>query len=398
MKKQKNFLLFFMLVILTVSSGAQERTQNALYEVIAEAGARVNTSEMANEMVLRFNVFNRLFRFDPSLLGSPLRVRVFTDKQAYDKYITDRLGTTRNGALYLHYNQADRRELVVHLGSPETAPMLAHQAFIQYFRAFIANPPSWMREGFAIFYSTLRVASPDTVDYEENLFWLNAVKSMGARLPPPNALFHTDISEALFEAPLVYPPLSAASEEFQISSWALISFMLNSGRDNFRTLTDCFMLLSPSATIVENSRVIMKRLELWNDFNFMNDDFRNYIASRKTFRELMDDGHSAYSRGDFMSAELSFIAAMDQRPSDFAPYYYIGLLYYEEKDFETADYYYKASEERGADQALINYALGINAASAGRIQDAAVYLQIAAALDPGRYRQRVEELLRRIGL
>ena len=386
MKKQRCGIFLAVFLSAPFLLGAQQETRTGLYEIIPGIGAENAAPGFMKEMELRFNVYNRLFRFDPSLLPSPLRVRIFADKQAYDSYIFERLGDTRPGALYLHYNQADRREMVVHLGSAETAPMLAHQAFIQYLRAFVPNPPSWMREGFAIYFSTLRIIPPETVDYEENLFWLETVKSMGTRLPPVNTLLLADIAG--------HPQLS--SEEFQIASWALVSFMLNSGWEYFRSLTESFMLLSPSAQTGENSQTIIQRLSLWNNLDTMTGDLRNYLAGRKTFRELMDYGHSAYSLGDFYNAELSFLEALNQRPSDFAPYYYLGLLYYEGKDYASAELYYLASLERGADEALINYALGINAMSAARRDDAVNYLQKAAALDPARYRTRVEDLIRRI--
>jgi tetratricopeptide (TPR) repeat protein len=213
-------------------------------------------------------------------------------------------------------------------------------------------------------------------------------KAMGSRRRPPNAILLADLPNQ---------PGFSSTEEFQVSSWALVSFLLNGGRDYFRTLTEIFMLLSPDASAAENSEAVARRFSLWNDFETTARDFGNYLSSRKTFKELMDDGQSAYSMGNFMSAELSFMAAMDQRPSDYAPYYYLGLLFYEGRDYAAAEQYYLASEERGADAALINYALGINAVSAGRYDDAAGYLRKAAALDPARYRTRVEDTLRRIG-
>jgi len=385
-------------------SAAAERN---LYEISADDGAESAVSGLKQELELRFDAYNRLFRFDPSMLSAPLKVRVFSDKDAYDQYVMAQTGRTIPGAIYLHYNDIDRRELVVFRESPEPAAdangqtsapedesMLAHQSFLQFLRAFIPNPPSWICEGFAIYFSSLRVNPEGKAEYEENLLWLESVKALGPKLPSPQTLLQADITGK------PYGNLSGNSEgvpeEFQISSWALISFLLNSGQGYSRDLTDSIMLLSPSATAVENSLAVLQRFSLWNDFNVVAKDFSAYLDSRKTFQELMDDGQKAYSRGDLMNAELSFMTARDQRPSEYAPYYYLGLLSYEDKDYDAAEQYYRTSLEKGADAALINYALGINAAAAQRVKDAGVYLRKASELDPVKYRTRADDLLSRI--
>ena len=380
-------LMAAVFLIGTVFAGAQTIQFPALqYDIIADTGAEGMIPNLKRELELRFGVYNDLFRFDPSLLTSPLRVRVFADGNAYDRYITERLGYTRPGAVYFHYSQADRRELVVNRSRDEDASMLSHQAFIQYLRAFIANPPSWMLEGFAIYFSTLRVLPPETVDYEENLLWLESAKTMGSDLPSSRAILMADASGGTGGIPA----------DFQISSWAFVSFLLNGSVEYFRTLAESFMILSPQARAAENSLAVMKRFSTWNDIETMDKDFRSYLALRKTYRELMDDGHRYYAQGDIMNAELAFMNALDQRPSDYAPYYYLGLISYEEKDYDTAERYYRLSLERGADEALIYYALGINSAGAGRSGEARNHLQRASSLDPARFRERADDLLRRM--
>jgi len=370
---------------LSRAEGGAPAAERDLYEIDADSESSV--PGLKQELELRFNAYNRLFRFDPSLLSAPLKVKVISDKETYDRYIKEQLGETRPGAVYLHYSDSNRRELVINWGSPDEASMLAPQAFLQYFRAFVPNPPSWMREGFAIYFSSLRANPSGKLEYQENLLWLESVKNLGDRLPSPSAILQTDVSDSL---------PTAAPEEFQISSWALVSFLLNSGPDYFRDLTDSFMVLSPLAQAPENSLAVMKRISLWNDLDVMEKDFKAYLGSRKTYTELIEDGQKAYSQGDIMNAELSFMTARDQRPAEFAPYYYLGLLSYEEKDYDAAEQNYKSSLERGAEAALVNYALGINAAAAERVKDAIDYLQKAASLDPARYKARVDDLLNKL--
>jgi tetratricopeptide (TPR) repeat protein len=360
--------------------------KTAHYGIIAEGNAQGAANSLARELELRFDAFNRLFRFNAEDLAAPLQVRVFTDKGLYDGYVSARLGQTRAGAVYLHYNQAERRELAVLRGSAEEASMLPHQAFVQFLRGFVANPPAWMREGFAIYFSGLKYDPADgALSYEENLSWLETVKALGNNAPAVKTILEADAS------------VPVLTENFQICSWALASFFLNSGRgEYFRSLTDSFMVLSDSAAAAANSNTVLRRLARWTDFDAMEKDYKSYLDSRRTFAELMDDGRGAYAAHDSVTAELCFLSALEQRPRQYAPYYYLGLIYYEEKSYDLAEEYYRLSLEYGADGALVSYALGLNAASAGRNADAVSWLRNAAAADPVRYGTRAEELIGRL--
>jgi tetratricopeptide (TPR) repeat protein len=359
---------------------AQISLKSEHFEVIADSG---DGEALLREMEERFSVYNRLFRFDPEEASYPLRVRSFRDREAYNSYISSRLGAARTGAVYLHYNQKERRELVVNRGSPEEGRALPYQAFIQFLRAFVANPPSWIREGFAIYFSTLNFTNDGKPAYEENLSWLDTVKNLGSALPGPEAILLAD-SRGL-------PP------EFQSLAWSLVSFFLNSGNENYlRTMTDSFMVLSDGKNAAENAEAVAKRITMWNSMETLTRDYRNYLDSRKTFTELLEEGQRAYARGDALGAEVSFYTALDQRPGHYAPYYYLGLLAYEEGSYDMADQYYRSAIERGADFALVCYALGVNAASAGKKMESINYLHRAAEASPERYREKAEGLIARL--
>jgi tetratricopeptide (TPR) repeat protein len=373
------------------------------YHLISDGGS-ADAAALVQELELRFNVFNRLFRFDPAALASPLRVRAFKDKAAYDAYVSARLGRTREGAVYLHYNQRERRELVIHRGSPEEGRMLSYQAFIQFLRGFIPNPPAWIREGFAVYFSTLawkplNAGSPSSVPpdsppdvppqgpgelvYEENLVWLDTVKSLGDAAPAPEAVFLADLQESL-------------PEHFQAAAWSLASFFLNSGNeDYFRTLTELFMVLSETAGSRENAEAVFRRIQR-HDPAILAGDYRAYLASRKTFTELIREGQNAYALRDPAGAEQCFIDALNLKPAHYAPYYYLGLLAYEQQNYNLAENYYRSALQYGADEALVRYALGLNAYSAGRTAEARGYLEQAAAKSPERYRQKAGDLIKRL--
>jgi tetratricopeptide (TPR) repeat protein len=350
------------------------------YVVMSDVG---DGAAVSKEMESRFAVYNRLFRFDPAAGSLPLLVRVYRNKNSYDKYISDRLGGTRPGAVYLHYRQSDRRELVINRGSADEGKMVPYQTFIQFLRAFVPNPPSWVREGFAIYFSTLTVTENGEAAYEENLSWLDTVKGLGEQALSPEAIILAD--------------QRGFPQDFQSLSWALVSFFLSGGNEEyFRTITESFLLLSNTATAAENSEVLARRISLWNPLDKFSRDFQNYLAFRKTFTELIAEGQRAYAVRDPVGAEIAFLGALDQKPSHYAPYYYLGLLAYEESSYDMAEQYYRSALQNGADEALVSYALGVNAASAGKTREAIDYLRRAAAVSPERYREKSDSLIQRL--
>jgi uncharacterized short protein YbdD (DUF466 family) len=214
-----------------------------IYGVPREAAERLGV-----DLEGRFAVYLRLFRFNPALLGAPLTVRLIPGVEDYDAYIRARLGETRPGAVYLHYNQVDRRELVVNYRADGIGgdaiiqnPAFSYQVFIQYLRAFIPHPPSWIQEGFAIYFNTLEFSATGELGYTENLTWLETVKKM--TLPPAEAILLADLS-LLPETAL---PAQFPLADLPALSWSLVSFFLNSGHeDYFRARLECLLLLTPA--------------------------------------------------------------------------------------------------------------------------------------------------------
>ncbi|MDR1909255.1 MAG: hypothetical protein LBQ35_05010, partial [Spirochaetaceae bacterium] len=378
-----------LLLLCALTAGAQETTatpfeaRDPLFHVMSDRGSD-DAAQLIKEMELRFNFYNRYFRYDTAALSPPLRVRAFGDRESYDAYVRARLGTVRNGAVYLHYADPARRELVIHRGSPEERLMLPRESFIQFFRAFVTNPPSWLREGFAIYFSSLRYDPVlGELDYTENLAWLDRVKTLGSR--------SLSLELVLLADSLGIP------ENFQQLSWALVSFFLNTGsEDYFRTLAEIILLLPGNASSKDNAELAARHISRWNDMDTLKRDYNAYIASRKTFNDLLREGQRAFAEKDLITAEVNFSAALNQRPGHHSPYYYLGLISYERKDYATAEDFYRLALEKGADQGLVFYARGINAFSAGRRPEAEEYLGRAAEADPDRYGERAAAIIGRL--
>jgi tetratricopeptide (TPR) repeat protein len=125
-------------------------------------------------------------------------------------------------------------------------------------------------------------------------------------------------------------------------------------------------------------------------------DYQAYLASHKTFADLIGEGQRAYTAKDYPAAERAFLDALDLRPAHYAPYYYLGLLSYEAQNYDAAEAYYRAALQYGADEAPVNFALGMNAASAGRPGEAIAFLEQAAAVAPERYGERAAGVIGRL--
>jgi hypothetical protein len=380
MMKKSAGILFLALVLrgplsAQVRAPVMAEAARGYYQVFSQLGGG-DADILARELDMRFNEYNRLFHFDPQRVRFPLRARIFADKEAYDFYVSSRLGRTRDGAVYLHYTQPEQRELVVLRGSPDEAVMIAHQSFIQFLRAFVPSPPAWIREGFSIYFNTLGFdTQTQRLTYRENLAWLDTVKNPGTEEPSLESIFLADIR--------------GTPDHFQGFSWALVSFFLNSGNmDYFRTLVESFMVLSDSAPAASNAEAVFNLITRWIDPGVLGNDFRAYLGGRKTFAEYIEAGQQAHAAGDRAVAETNFLAAQALRPAHFAPPYYLGLLAYEGKAYDQAENYYRSALQYGADQGLIQYARGLNAASAGRRAEAINFLEEAAATSPERYGER----------
>ena len=388
-KMKKNVIFTAAIFFFSLNIYAQETAVNIIetrhYRIEIQPGVKIGAEVLAAELEQRFTHFNSVFRFEVSSLKAPLNVKIFSDEYALGSYIAEKTGLRRNGPLYIHYENAENRELVVCLTNNDEAEF-SHQAFVQFLRGFTANPPAWMLEGFALFFQTMEI-------HGENLYYRNYSSLLEtAKIPEQSAVPVSGILEYNTE------PRSASQQRlFQIKSWAFVSFLLESGTgDYYRTLTDSFMLLSPDADEEANTMAVKRHFEMWDSQKTMDSDFNIFLYSLKTFNEYLEDGIKAYQTGDFEAAAQNLLPAILLKNDHYAPYYYLGLIFYERENYEIAEIYYKSSFEYGADEVLVYYALGLNAAAAGNSNDAAEWFRRASEADAQRYGRRSEEMLRNL--
>jgi len=362
----------------------------ARYAVWSDSGA-ADAAALASTLDGLFAVFNEYFRFDETTLKGHLTVRKFSAKEGFDAYLRKVIGETKDDFVYLHYPTVERSELVIFAkaSADDYEASLAHQAFVQYLKAFVPDPPLWLREGFAVFFERTRLdPNSGTVVYAENQAWLETVKLLKSqgRLYPVEELLALSTDEARAGLDVFYP-----------QSWALVSFLLNSSDRRYnRVVWDAVARLSPEAGLERNQAAVRDFIYRWHDRGAVESDFLSYLDSQKTFAELVTSGVRSYGDKDLETAYRSFTQALAKNPGSYIPQYYLGLIAYARGDYGLADEYYLKALELGSDAPITNYALGINAYASRRFEEARAYLQKAMDGDPTRYQDKAGEIIARI--
>jgi len=337
--------------------------------------------------------FNRYFHFDIDKLGLKLKVRIFATKARFDQYLQRIINETRTDFVYLHYSDAARSELVGFVDAKTPAPesSIAHQGFIQFLRAFVPNPPLWLREGFAVYFEELAWdADSKTANLHENLSWLETYKDLqyGSRTAealPLDSLLTLSVDQARDKIKVFYP-----------QAWALINYLtMSPSKEHNRILWDAITQLNPSANLDENSRAVVDKAFKWEDSAKLADGIKAYFKEKKTYRELVQNGIDLYANGKGKDAEAAFTTALGLQDASYVPYYYLGLISYDKADYAQAEAFYQKALEKGASPALTNYALGVNAFADNRYDAAAQYLKKTTDIDPS-FKDKVDELKQRM--
>lgn len=390
-------ILLFAVIALPLSVSAQTSSffeyETANYRVLSQVSEE-HAQDTSTKLEALFVLFNDYFHFDADDLTTRLRVRIFDTKAKYDTYLRRVIEQTREDFVYLHYTDLAKSELVAYQmdDSEEFEISLKHQSVIQFLRAFVPNPPLWMREGFAVYFEEVQFDDAvGTAVYNENLAWLETLKSIvdgSAGVSPIqlSEMLVMDVETARAQIEVFYP-----------QAWGMVSFLLNSqNQDHNRIMWDSISALNPESTLTQNSETVWESAFEWEEESLLIDAFVSYVEDRRSFRGLVEDGIDQYASSELGRAEESFITALKLREDNFIPYYYLGLINYDRQNYSLADFYYNEALDRGATEALTYYALGVNAYADNRFDEAAEYLRQTAELDPSGYGEKTQQLLDRI--
>jgi tetratricopeptide (TPR) repeat protein len=392
--KQKAAALAIVCLVVASIGFAQTSTYNEAqtehYRILSEV-SQEHAELVGTKMEAMLQLFNDYFHFDLEGISTPLKVRIFASKVRFDNYLRRIIDESRDDYVYLHYTDLAKSELVGYdsdLGLSD--PSMNHQSFIQYLRAFVPNPPLWMREGFAVFFEKVEFDTEfKQLSYHENLAWLESLKSIvveGEGTPlPMDELLAITVDSAREKLETFYP-----------QAWGVVSFLVNSeNRDYNRILWDSISALDPAADLQTNVKSTVEEAFQWVEADVATEAFVSYVDERKSFRGLVESGIELYAQGNLEEAHDEFTKALNLREDHHIPNYYLGLINYDNNNYSTADFYYKKALELGATEALTYYALGVNAYADNRFEEAQDFLQQTIALDPS-YNEKAETLLSRM--
>ena len=392
----RRIAILLMAVVVVAAMPAQTSTfaeyETRHYRVLSELGeehARATAEKLESLLV----VFNDYFHFDLDELPVRMRARFFSSRSRFDTYLDRVINDRRDDFVYLHYTDLARSELVGFRTDDDAFDVsLKHQGFIQFLRAFVPHPPLWLREGFAVYFEQVAF-DPDlgVALYRENLAWLETLQSIidgTAGLEPIGLaeMVRMTVEQARSRIDVFYP-----------QAWGMVNFLLNSpNRDHNRIIWDSISALDPQSGLAENSERVYQRAFRWVPESILVEAYVDYIAGRRSFRTLVQDGVRQYSAGELAAAEESFVTALKLREDNFIPFYYMGLINYDRGNHALADFYYQEALSRGANEALTLYALGVNAFADNRFDDAVAYLERTVEIDPDAFRDKAGQLIARI--
>jgi tetratricopeptide (TPR) repeat protein len=395
---RKLVIALVLLLAAGLLSGQDTKTYSAEtehYRITAESSQSA-AEHLALEMEACFRIYSEIFHFDGTQLSAKLKVRLFRDADSFNKYLDKLLGQARKDFVFIAYADLEKSELLCFPKDAQSAfdASLIHQGCIQYLKAFVANPPVWLREGVATYLEGyLFDAKAATFTAKPNMLWLDALKASirgesAFRIIPLTDLLAFSREMAQENLDIFYP-----------EAWGLIHFLFHSSDKAYnRILWDTISSLDPKAGLEENSQKIRKRVFGWIADSKIRADFEKHILSLKTAADLVKEGMEYYGKGDNAKAEESFNASIELENANNVAYYYLGLIAYNRKEYSRAEDSYLKAFELGANASLINYALGVNSFANRKFDIAAKYLSLAKSTDAANYAEKVDVLLKRIEL
>ncbi len=397
MKRTLSITLAVLLAV--VGLGAQEATRtlsSGHYDITFPEGLD-GVESLANGLDGLWSTFNGVFGFDPDQGKHRLKVTVLADKASFDGYVKSRIGETRNQHILLRYPKPELSELVL-VPAPSLSgfeafqgPALNRQAFLQYLYSFALEPPLWVRDGFQAYFETAtRDPATGVFSIKGVSPWLEQAKNL--RADQARFIGSEGLLSAItgsHESAVVYP-----------QAWSFVSFLVTSGREEYRRfLHETFMLLEDPAGVngrsqKENTEAVKYRFARFNDYARADEDLALWLNGLKTFNELVQEGVSDYNAGRYSAARKNLLLASDVKADDPIVLYYLGLVSYSEKDYPQAEKWYNAALSAGSDVSTTNWALGLNAYADKRYRDARQYIETARTVNPDRYGPKGEALLK----
>jgi tetratricopeptide (TPR) repeat protein len=385
-------MLFCVPLSLFAQDAAQFTAETAHYRVYAET-SQAQAADVATRMEAALSLYNDICRFDLSAMPAKLRVRIFRSMDSFNAYLDRVLSQKRSDFVFIAWSDPERSELLCFpKDEPGFTASLLHQGCIQFMKAYVDNPPIWLREGLATYLdASAWDAKAGAFTLKPNLAWLPGLKALIRAETPSTLIPFADLLTLSRER------AQAQMDVLAPESWGFVQFLANApDRAYSRALWDSLSALAPKASLDDNSLRAQSRGFSWVTDKKLQQDFQAYILGLKTAPDLVKDGIDLYLKPDLAASESAFRQSLAMDPSSSAAWYYLGLIAYARKDYTAAEDAYLKAFELGANASIINYALGVNAFAAGKNADAVKYLSFAKQADRTAYGEKVDTLLKRM--
>jgi hypothetical protein len=393
MRKLFVFACCLCVAALGFAQDARQFTAESDHYIVLADTSQSQAEDVSRRMEACLRLYNDIFHFDLSALALKLRVRMFRDPASFNEYLDRILSQKRTDFVFIAWSDPHKSELLCFPKEEKafTASLL-HQGCIQFLKAFVDNPPLWLREGVATYVAaSVYDAQAGTFAFRPNTLWLAELKAM-VRGESPNKLIPiTDMLGFSRDA------AQAQREVFAPQAWGLVHFLLNAADRTYNRIAwDAISALDQKASLEENSSRVRKRAFSWAPDQKFIQDFEAHILSLHTAGELVREGIDLLGKGDPVKAETALSRSLELEPDNGVAWYYLGLIAYGRKDYDRAEELYLKAFQLGTNAGVINYALGVNAFASGKSADAAKYLRFAREADRSAYGAKVDQLLKRI--
>ncbi|OQY40607.1 MAG: hypothetical protein B6229_01230 [Spirochaetaceae bacterium 4572_7] len=347
------FIYYIILLFIPTLIFSQELTEikseNFIFETAQSKDAISEIVDFCEELNKKLNLELKLKNNNNSR-----RIVILTDKNSYDNYLELLNITPREDFTYANFEDNNRDRVILYLGKANWHGSLAHHLTLQYMDFYGSGAPYWFNLGIATYF--------DSVDREKKLVIQNISKE---------TLFNNNIEDS--------------------TAWLLFDFLFNTNNKEYnRLLWDSLSMLKYS-DIEDKEKIINDGFkELSIDI-----ELKNYYANIKGYSDYIEQGIDFYQKNDYKNAISNLTIATELKPKMYSPDYYLGLCYSRMEKYEKAYSHFSLAMEKGADNEITLYSIGVNFYAQKNMDLAKKYLNMVIDFN-GKYTNKAELLLNEI--
>ncbi len=382
--------IVFAAFLLPAQSPGSEFIEYTSEHFLIRVESNITTARnISLQLEAMYTFFNQYFRFPEKSSGLPLKVTILNSKPEFDAYLRPIIQRQYNGYVYLHYGVESRNELVGFVSNlQEVTVSLVQQAFQQYLKHHIKNPPLWISEGFGGYIRDAQFdAQTQQINFVEKSETAESIQisldeNVNYSLLPMNTVLS-----------MTRESLAANNTSFYTTIWALFSYLLNDAPPHHsRILWDSIAYLSSSASAADNLNKLGERVYSWIDYSSLDRNILAYVQNYETPYTLLGKGQSLMQENKYAEAEEIFKRVTEIQPSGVGGYYYLGYANYHQGKYDSAIVFYEQAQTYGLDANLGNLAIALAYHSMGDTDRA---IDVINLVEPSsKHYARSQELLR----